>query len=443
MSTLRHFSTAPSRDSAVIVGQTAEIADVVPTAVRKLPPAPTATIPQTDAHAEPVVAIAHDYLTQRGGAERVVLAMLRAFPNAKLYTTLYDPDGTFPEFKDADIVVSPLNRIGALRRHHRRALPFLAMASSRVHIPADVVIASSSGWAHGFRSSGRMIVYCHTPARWLYLNDEYLGGDKKLSLKRAVLSVLTPALTWWDGRAAARADRYLANATGVRERIRRVYGRDADVVFPPHSIDAQGAQEAVPGLEEFASGSEYFLLVSRLLPYKNVAEAIDAFRNSGHRLVVVGAGPMRDALLQNLPRNVRLVSDVSEEQLRWLYSGSAALIAPAHEDLGLTVLEAAAWGKPSIALHAGGYLDTVIEGVTGYFFPVPSADAIRQAVSEFRSHDWDAEVIRGHAATFSEHRFGAALATQVREVLALSRHPGVEVDKKTGIGLSVALGGRS
>ncbi|HEY5221573.1 MAG TPA: glycosyltransferase, partial [Microbacteriaceae bacterium] len=265
----------------MIADQTAAIADVAPSAVR-LPAVRTADGAQTtdvirgpalgsngNARAEPVIAIAHDYLTQRGGAERVVLAMLRAFPNAKLYTTLYDPDGTFPEFRGADIIVSPLNRIGALRRNHRLALPLLAVASSRMHIPADVVIASSSGWAHGFRSSGRMIVYCHTPARWLYLNEEYLGGVTGPSLKRAVLSLLKPALARWDGRAAARADRYLANATEVRERIRRVYGREAPVIFPPHSVDTHGAQEAVPGLEEFASGSEYFLLVSRLLPYKN------------------------------------------------------------------------------------------------------------------------------------------------------------------------------
>lgn len=383
---------------------------VVATPIRTINPPVTA---------EPVVAIAHDYLTQRGGAERVVLAMLRAFPKATIYTTLYDPDGTFPEFRDANIVVSPLNRIGALRRHHRRAFPFLAMASSRMHIPADVVLASSSGWAHGFHSTGRTIVYCHTPARWLYLTEQYLGDATRYSLRRAVLRALAPALTRWDRRAAARADRYIANATGVSERIRRVYGRKAPVLLPPQSVDTQGASEAMPELERFLGGGENFLLVSRLLPYKNVAQVVAAFRETpGRRLVIVGDGPMRDALTRDLPRNVRLVSGVSDAQLRWLYARSTALIAPSHEDLGLTVLEAAAWGKPALALRAGGYLDTVIEGVTGCFFPAPTTEAIRHAINGFRSDAWDSEIIRAHAATFSEDRFAAALTAHIDEVLA-------------------------
>ncbi|WP_308467485.1 glycosyltransferase [Rathayibacter soli] len=373
--------------------------------------------------AEPVIAIAHDYLTQRGGAERVVLAMLKAFPKAKIYTTLYDPDGTFPEFRDADIVVSPLNRIGALRRHHRRAFPLLAMASSRMQIPADIVLASSSGWAHGFRTSGRTIVYCHTPARWLYLTDQYLGDAKPLSLQRMVLRFLAPALTRWDHRAADRADRYLANASGVSERIRRIYGRHAPVVFPPQSVDTEAALEPVPDLTQFVDGGECFLVVSRLLPYKNVAQVVDAFREtSGRRLVIVGDGPMRDALLHDLPENVRLVCGVTDAQLRWLYMRSAALLAPSHEDLGLTVLEAAAWGKPTLALHAGGYLDTVVDGVTGCFFPAPTAEAVRHAVREFDPGAWDADAIRAHAALFSEEQFAAALTEQIREVLGRPAH---------------------
>ena len=119
----------------------------------------------------PQVAIAHDYLTQRGGAERVVLAMLRAFPGATVHTLLYDPEGTFPEFREAHVVTSPLNRLGPLRRDHRLALPLLAPSFSRLEIAADVVVCSSSGWSHGARVEGRKVVYCHTPARWLYQPD--------------------------------------------------------------------------------------------------------------------------------------------------------------------------------------------------------------------------------------------------------------------------------
>ena len=133
----------------------------------------------------PRVAIAHDYLTQRGGAERVVLAMLRAFPEAEVHTLLYDPEGTFPEFRDAHVVTSPLNRLAPLRRHHRLALPLLAPAASRLRVDADVTLVSTSGWAHGFDIRGRSLVYCHNPARWLYQADDYLGDEGARSARRS------------------------------------------------------------------------------------------------------------------------------------------------------------------------------------------------------------------------------------------------------------------
>ena len=189
----------------------------------------------------PTVAIAHDYLTQRGGAERVVLTMLEAFPDATLYTTLYDPESTYPEFRDARIVTSALDRFGPLRRHHRAALPLLAAASSRLRVDADVTVVSSSGWAHGFDISGRRLVYCHNPARWLYQADDYLGGSSsRARTGRLALALGAPPLRRWDRRAAVRADRYLANSTTVRDRIKAAYGIDADVVPPPHGVDALG-----------------------------------------------------------------------------------------------------------------------------------------------------------------------------------------------------------
>ncbi|NLT26480.1 MAG: glycosyltransferase [Microbacteriaceae bacterium] len=373
----------------------------------------------------PVVAIAHDYLTQRGGAERVVLAMSRAFPEARIHTTLYDPEGTFPEFAQRDIVVSPLNRIGALRRDHRRALPLLAPASGRMRIEADVVIASSSGWAHGFRTDGRMLVYCHTPARWLYLADDYLG-ESASTAKRLALGVLAPALRRWDRRAARRADRYLANSTVVRERIARVYHRDSTLRFPPHGIDATGERRPLTAAADWVDeGRGFFLIVSRLMPYKHVQHAIDAFAElPGERLLIVGDGPMRDELERRRGDNVRIVSGISDAELRWAYAASHGLIAPSHEDFGLTVLEAAAWGKPVAALRSGGYLDTVVEGVTGVHFDAPDAPGIRAAVLELRSRAFDADRIRAHAETFSEARFAEMLRSEVADLLAPARHSG-------------------
>ena len=192
----------------------------------------------------PRVAIAHDYVTQRGGAERVVLALARAFPDATVHTLLYDADGTYPEFRDVRIVTSPLDRVGALRRHHRAALPLLAPAASRLRIDADVTIVSTSGWAHGFDIPGRSLVYCHNPARWLYQTDEYLG-DRRRSVPGLAVRALGPALRRWDRRAMARHDRYLANASVVRDRMRATYGIDAAVVFPPAAVTTEGDQRQV------------------------------------------------------------------------------------------------------------------------------------------------------------------------------------------------------
>ena len=259
----------------------------------------------------PRVAIAHDYLTQRGGAERVVLAIARAFPGARIHTSVYEPDGIYPEFADLEVVTTPLQRVAPLRRDPRRALPVLAPVVGRHRIDADLVVASSSGWAHGFDTDGRVLVYCHAPARWLYQPENYLGGPRWRSPKGLALAALTPWLRRWDAAAAARADRYLANSRVVRDRIREAYGIEAEVLAPPFGIDADGALEPVAPLADWADEG-YLLIVSRLLPYKNVGAAIEAVRGTGHRLVVVGDGPLRAEIASSAPPNVRLARDLTD-----------------------------------------------------------------------------------------------------------------------------------
>ncbi|WP_122262031.1 glycosyltransferase [Ornithinimicrobium cerasi] len=357
------------------------------------------------------VAIAHDYLTQRGGAERVVLALGREFPDAPIYTTLYDPNGTYPEFRDRTVVTGPLNRIGLLRADHRRALPLLAPVVSRTTVGADVVIASSSGWAHGFRTDGQMLVYCHNPARWLYQRQEYLGMNPNRVVEAGVRG-LAPLLTRWDRRAAARASRYLANSSVVRDRVRAAYGIEAEVLPPPPGLQTEGEQVAHAELGDLA-GRPYWLVVSRLLPYKNVREAIEAFRGRPEHLVVVGAGPEKESLQRALPPNVRLVSDLTDAQLRWAYAHASGLVAPSREDFGLTPLEANAWGLPVVALRAGGYLDTVVEGVNGVFFEQSTPSLISGAVDEATHRDWPSDVLSQHVARFGE----AAFRRRIREIV--------------------------
>jgi glycosyltransferase involved in cell wall biosynthesis len=357
------------------------------------------------------VAISHDYLTQRGGAERVVLSMLRAFPRAPLYTSLYDAEGTFPEFRGADVRVTGLDRITPLRQHHRLALPLLAATFSRLRVSADVVLCSSSGWAHATRVDGKKVVYCHTPARWLYQGAHYLS-ERQLAAK-AGLAVLRPYLLRWDRRAAATSDRYLANSTVVRDRIRNAYGIEAEIVPPPPALGPHGPRQPIDGLEP-----GFFLCVSRLLPYKNVDAVVGAFSpdNAEERLVIVGGGPDEDRLRAGAGARVRFLGAVTDEQLRWLYGACAGVVAASYEDYGLTPLEGAAFGKPSAVLRWGGFEDTVEEDKTGVFFERPEANAILDAVRELRARNWDSDEISAHAERFSQQAFEERLREIVAEV---------------------------
>lgn len=345
------------------------------------------------------VALVHDYLTQRGGAERVVLVLTRAFPQAPLYTSLYDPEETFPAFSEIDVRTTPLNRVPLFRRHHRLALPLLAAAFSRLRVDADVVVCSSSGWAHGVQTEGRKIVYCHTPARWLYQTERYVRG-RGLGT-RTLLAALKPPLIRWDRRAAASADQYVANSSAVAARIRLLYGIEPEVLPPPPALTPGGPVEPVEGVYP-----GFVLCVSRLLPYKNVDVVIRAFAQlPEERLVVVGGGPEERALRLLADSNVELVGEVSDPQLRWLYEGSVGLVAASHEDYGLTPLEASSFGKPSAVLRWGGFLDTVTEGTTGVFFTEPTAAAVAVAVRQLRGRTWDADAIAAHSARFSKGCF--------------------------------------
>jgi glycosyltransferase involved in cell wall biosynthesis len=364
------------------------------------------------------VALAHDYATQRGGAERVALLMAQAFPGSPLYTTLYDPDGTFPGFADLEVRTSPLDRVALLRRHHRLALPLLAPVVDRQPVEADVLVASSTGWAHGYRGARRTVVYCHAPARWLYQTERYLGpadGGFAHRVRRdaaaAALGLLAPGLRRWDTAAARRADVYLANSTVTRRAIRDAYGIDAEVLPPPPAMLPAGPERPVPGV---APG--FLLCVARLLPYKNVDVVIDAALTTGRQLVVVGDGPDRARLEARAAHgHVRFLGRVDDETLRWVYRHAGALVAASYEDYGLSPLEAGAFGRPSVVLRDGGYLDTVAEGLTGVFFDAPRSGLIADAVEVAMARTWDDGALRAHVDLFSRQRFVSRLQRIVDE----------------------------
>ncbi len=346
--------------------------------------------------------------------------MSRAFPNAPIHTLLYDPQATYPEFAEKDVRVSGLNRVGVLRRHHRAALPVLPLAAGAMRIDADVVLVSSSGWAHGFATTGRKLVHCHSPARWLYLRDQYLGeGGGRL--KRVALAAMTPFLRRWDRRAALSCDRYLAVSTVVQRRIADVYGIACDVLPSPVAMTVSDTVEPVSEVLDWLSGDDeagYYLCVSRLLPYKNVDVVVGAFAGRDRRLVVVGRGPEADRIRSLKTPNVAMVSDLTDAQMAWLYRSCRAVIAASYEDFGLTPIEAGVWGRPSVVLRWGGFLDTVAEGVTGVFFDTPEVSAVADAVDRLEAVSFDPDKIRSHVEQFTEQRYAQSLYAAVDALAA-------------------------
>jgi glycosyltransferase involved in cell wall biosynthesis len=358
----------------------------------------------------PSIALVHDYLTQRGGAERVVLTLADAYPDAAIHTSLYDPEATFPEFASHEIRTLPLDRVRLLRDHHRLALPFLAPAFSRLLVDADVTVCSSSGWAHGARTTGSKVVYCHNPARWLYQTDQYLAGSSRLAV--AGLALLAPPLRRWDAAAASTGDRYLVNSRAVRARVADVYGIDADVVPPPVDIDVDAPRRAPDGVEP-----GFVLCVSRLLAYKNVGAVVEAFALlPDQRLVVVGTGPLAERLAAGAPPNVTILGRVEDDELRWLYGSCLGLVAASYEDFGLTPVEAAAFGAPTAALRWGGFLDTIVDGETGTFFDRPTPERIAAAVDRLAEESWSTDALTAHAGRFAPEHFLARVAKVVDEV---------------------------
>jgi len=376
------------------------------------PPEPRGSAIGLSAHVH--TAIAHDYLTQHGGAERVVLVLAEAFPGAPVHTSFYDPRGTFPEFAEVDIRTQPLDRITFLRHHPRAALPLLAPSFSRVRIDADVTVCSSSGWAHGVQTTGRKVVLCYTPARWLYQGDRYLGEDRR-PVARAALSVLARPLRRWDRRAAASADRYVVISTAIRDRVREAYGRDAEVLPPPPALGVDHRQRPVDGTEP-----GFWLCVSRLLPYKHVDAVIESFASlPAEHLVVVGDGPQSPALRAQAGTNVSMAGRVDDDQLAWLYANCRGVVLASHEDYGLVPLEAATFGKPAVVLAWGGFLDTVVPGSTGVFFDEPDPRAIVRAVAEASAAEWSGPAITAQADLFSRERFISRLRSLVAEERSL------------------------
>lgn len=349
--------------------------------------------------------IVHDHLAQRGGAERVALALAQSFPRARFITSVYDPDRTYDEFRGLRVETLWPDRIPFLSADPRRAVFFLRSAFSNLCVDdADVVLCSSSGWAHGIRGSSPRVVYCHNPPRWLYQEEDYcLELPQPI---RPLLGAMAPGMRRWD-RAAARAARgYISNSRAVETRVRTAYQRDSKVLPPPVTLEPEGPQQPIPGLE-----AGFYLTVGRPRGYKHSDLVCEAFaRRPTLRLVCVGGLAARHG---GWPSNVVGLQGVSDAQLRWLYRRCCAVVSLSREDFGLTPIEGFLAGKPALLVRDGGFVDSQRPGLTGEFVPERSSAALGDALDTFDPRRYDAQRICEHGERYRLRYFLASLTAEL------------------------------
>lgn len=372
------------------------------------------------------IAIVHDWLNQYGGAEIVLEAFKEMFPEAPVYTSMFWPQAMPDFYRHWDIRTSFMDKLPFVKTHHQPFLPLYPLAFESFDLSGyDVVISNKSGFCHGVITSPDTvhICYCLTPTRFVWGYSEYVRREGLGRLARWLLMPFLNYLRLWDRLAADRVDYFVAISQEVKERIAKYYRRQSTVVYPPVYTD-----RFKPSPER----DDYFLVVSRLIPYKRIDVAVEAFNRLGLPLLIVGEGRARRSLEAVAKPNVRFLGRVSGEELAQLYARCRALIFPGREDFGIAPVEAQAAGRPVIAYAAGGALETVIEGKTGLFFHQQTPDALAQAVLEFvrREGEFDPQVIKANALRFDVERFREEMHAVIEKAVSAA---GVERDVRSDV----------
>jgi len=354
------------------------------------------------------VAVIHDWLTGMRGGEAVLEGILELFPDAEIFTLFHFPGSVSKEIESRVIHTSSLQRLAAGASDYRRYLPFFPRAIRQWDLGGfDLIVSSSHCVAKGVDAKGvPHLCYCHTPMRYIWDRfDDYFPRAKPL--RRAAMKSIAPWLRRWDVKTAAGVTRFVANSTFVRDRIRRYYHRDADIIHP--FVD-DAFLDAPLVSERPDEGNNEHVMVSALVPYKRIDLAIAAVTESGRRLVVIGGGPMLEELRAHAGPNVEIAGPVSRDRIIERLGRARSLILPGVEDFGITPLEAMALGTPVVAFGEGGVRDSVIDKETGILFARQDAASLRQALDAVESRSWDRALLRQHASQFSRARFLGQLA---------------------------------
>jgi glycosyltransferase involved in cell wall biosynthesis len=359
--------------------------------------------------AAPRVALVHDFLLDLRGAERVFLVLCDLFGDADVFTAVYDEEGTEGRFAHRTINTSFLQRMRPTARTFRALLPLYPYAMEALDLDAyDLVVSSSSAWAHGVIAGDHAthVCYCHNPFRYAWnAREQALAG--RAAVSRAALSVIFRRWREWDWIAAQRVDRYVANSQTTKNRIARYFGREATVVHPP--VDTGRFAPGTPG--------EEYVVLAELMPHKRIDLAVHAFSRLALPLTVIGDGPDARRLRRMAGPTVRFTGRIDDREVAARLAACRALVVTATEEFGIAAVEAQAAGRPVIALREGGVRETVLEGVTGAFFDTPDAGALAEAVRGF-----DAEAVDPQACVRNAERFGVrGFADAMREVVAGAR----------------------
>lgn len=357
------------------------------------------------------VALVYDRVNKWGGAERVLLALHELFPDAPLYTSVYDRRKA-PWSSVFSVKMSFLQEFPLAKNNHERYPLLMPLAfESFVFDAFDLVISVTSEAAKGIitKPQTKHLCYCLTPTRYLWSGyEEYFSNP----LFRFLTKPLVSYLRKWDSIAAQRPDTMIAISKEVQQRVKMYYQRDSDIIYPPVELFSAKTQR-----KSAITRQNYFLIVSRLVPYKRIDLAIQACNALRLPLKIVGTGSEEMRLKAMAGPSVEFLGNLTDDELIRYYAHSQALLFPGLEDFGITMVEAQSFGKPVIAFRGGGALETIVEGETGLFFSPQTSDALGKVLKQFAKYQFSAQRIKKQAEKFSKEQFKKSFNTIVAKLL--------------------------
>lgn len=353
------------------------------------------------------IAVVHDYFTQLGGAEKVAEQLYCMLPDPSLFATVAFRKCMPSGISGVPVKTSWMQNLPGIEKYYRLYFLLYPFAVNDLDLSSyELVLSSSSGYAKGVTTSRDAVhvCYCHTPMRWAWNFDSYSERESFGFSQRTLLPMLISGLQRWDKDASRQPDHFVANSRVVAERIRRVYGRSAEVIHPPIDVDRFRFSE---------EREDYYVVLSRLVSYKRIDLAVRACSERKKKLLVLGEGPDRKSLEAIAGPTVRFLGRVSDADAEHVVARCKALLFPGEEDFGMVPLEVAAAGRPTIAFRGGGALETIIENETGVFFDRQTPEDMGDAIGRLESHQWSPDILRNHAEQFSvdvfRERFGVFL----------------------------------